>query len=285
MEHHRLDPAARRPNDRIDSAELTHRRSRLGHFLQVAAPKLDHLFRLVGTSGCGVLLTDSDGVVLDQRCNNSDVSAFREWGLWPGADWSEASEGTNGIGTCLTERRSVTIHRGDHYFVRNTAMSCMDSPVFGADGNMIAALDVSSARVDQTEGFNQLIAAMVAHTARSIEADYFHASFPHSRIVVAPADDTELSVLLAIDADDLVVGATRGARRAFGLKPTGSLKPRPASDLFDGGDGRRGFETAERAAVMRALARAEGNVSEAARQLGIGRATLYRHMKRLDIKE
>ena len=38
-------------------------------------------------------------------------------------------------------------------------------------------------------------------------------------------------------------------------------------------------------AVVRALARADGNVSEAARALGVGRATLYRRMKRLGIGE
>ncbi|HMS95554.1 MAG TPA: helix-turn-helix domain-containing protein, partial [Tabrizicola sp.] len=50
-------------------------------------------------------------------------------------------------------------------------------------------------------------------------------------------------------------------------------------------DGHSGLEGAERAAVIRALTRAEGNVSEAARALGLGRATLYRRMKRLGIDE
>jgi transcriptional regulator of acetoin/glycerol metabolism len=285
MQHHGLDPAARRADNRIDDAELERRRAPLACFMMVAAPRLDHLFRLVGASGCGVLLTDSTGLVLDQRCRESDAAAFRAWGLWQGADWSEASEGTNGIGTCLTEKRRVTIHRDEHFFARNTGMSCMDAPIFGADGALIAALDVSSARVEQTEAFNRLIVAMVAQTARAIEADYFRATFPQARIVVADAEDGDLAVLLAVDADDLVVGATRGARRAFGLEPAGALKARPASDLLGRGDGPTGFERAERAAVVRALARAEGNVSRAARQLGIGRATLYRRMKRLGLGE
>ncbi|MBF9033106.1 GAF domain-containing protein [Rhodobacterales bacterium HKCCE2091] len=285
MEHFGLDPSARGAPDRIEMGELGQRRARLDRFMLVAGPKLDQLFGLVGTSGCGVLLTDSAGIVLDQRCGDADEDTFRSWGLWQGADWSEASEGTNGIGTCLAERRRVTIHRGDHFLARNIGMSCMDAPIFGTDGTIVGALDVSSARVDQTEGFNRLIAAMVAQTARTIEADYFRASFPGARIVVAEADDSEAAVLLAVDGDDLLIGATRGARRAFGLEPSGALKPRPASDLFGRGDGPLGFEKAERAAVVRALARAEGNVSEAARALGIGRATLYRRMKRLGIGE
>jgi transcriptional regulator of acetoin/glycerol metabolism len=57
----------------------------------------------------------------------------------------------------------------------------------------------------------------------------------------------------------------------------------PASDLFGRDDGATGFEKAEKAAVNRALSRSKGNVAEAARRLGIGRAPLYRRMKRLGI--
>lgn len=285
LERHGLDPAESRPTERLDETALRRRRDALTRFLQAAGPKIDQLFGLVGNSGCGVALTDENGIVLDQRCAAADTAIFQDWGLWSGADWSEAAEGTNGIGTCLTERRQVTIHRDEHFFLRNIGMSCMDAPIFGPDGRILGALDVSSARADQTEGFNRLIAATVAQTARAIEAEVFRASFPKARIVVAESEGNEASTLLAIDSHDIVVGATRGARRAFGLELSGDLKPRPASDLFGREDGPTGFEKAERAAVMRALARAEGNVSEAARALGVGRATLYRRMKRLGIGE
>ena len=251
----------------------------------VATPRLDRLFSLVGQSGCAVLLTDSEGVVLDQRVNESDADVFASWGLWSGANWSEAREGTNGIGTCLEERRQVIIHRDEHFFARNTAMSCIDAPIYGYDGQILGALDVSSARSDQTEGFNRLIGAQVAQTARAIEEAHFRAAFAEARIVVSESDDTEASTLLAIDQNDLVIGATREARRVFGLDATGALAPRPAADIFGRGDGPSGFEKAERAAVIRALARADGNVSQAARQLGVGRATLYRRMKRLGLDD
>ena len=251
--------------------------------MRVAASKLDALHQTVGSSGCGVLLTDADGVVLDLRAAKGDVPVFESWGLAPGSDWSEASEGTNGIGTCITEHRRVIIHRDDHFHARNTAMSCMDAPIFGAEGELIGALDVSSARADQTAVFNRLIAAMVASTAGQIEAETFRAAFPRARIVVAEAEDRDAVALLAVDADDLVVGATRAARKALGLAATGPLRPVPAADLFQSGDGPRGLERAERAAIVCALASANGNVSEAARGLGLGRATLYRRMNRLGI--
>jgi transcriptional regulator of acetoin/glycerol metabolism len=102
---------------------------------------------------------------------------------------------------------------------------------------------------------------------------------------VAESDDAEASTLLAIDESDLVIGATREARRVFGLQRTGDLVARPATDILGREDGPTGFEKAEKAAVIRALARAGNNVSQAARQLGIGRATLYRRMKRLGLED
>lgn len=285
LDRYGLDPGEREAVRRISGEALAERRARYEAILRIAAPRLDALYQLVSSSGCGVLLTDADGVVLDLRAADGDVGAFEAWGLVPGFDWSEASEDTNGIGTCIAEQRRVIIHRDEHFRARNTSMSCMDTPIFGPEGELIGALDVSSARADQTESFNRLIAAMVAQTARQIEVDSFRAAFPQARIIVTDADDSETAMLLAVDGDDIVLGATRGARKAFGLGTSGPIRRVPASDLFGREDGPTGFEKAERAAVMRALSRSGGNVSEAARALGVGRATLYRRMNRLGIGE
>jgi transcriptional regulator of acetoin/glycerol metabolism len=280
---HGLDPGQAAAGQRLDDSDLARRRDANDRFLRVATPKLDQLFGLVGQSGCAVLLCDSEGVVLDQRCRDGDRDVFQSWGLWQGADWSEAAEGTNGIGTCLAERRAVIIHRDEHFLARNTAMSCMDAPIYGPDGQIAGVIDVSSARSDQTEAFNRLIGAMVAQTARQIEADTFRALYHNARILHADADDTDAAALLAVDGDDIVIGATRGARKAFGMAATGPIAQIPASDIFGRAGGLRGFEKAERSAVIRALTRAGGNTSQAARALGVGRATLYRRMKRLGI--
>lgn len=285
MLKHGLDPADRRRPERLLDRELARQREAMAGFLRVAGPQLDQLYSLVGLSGCNVMLTDAQGLVLDHRVADSDIAQFQDWGLWKGVVWSEAVQGTNGIGTCLVEGRPVTIHRDEHFHTRNTGMSCIDAPIWGPDGRLLAALDVSSARADQTERYNRLIAAQVVQTARTIESVFFRASFPDARIVIASEDGSDQAMLLAVDKDDLAIGATRAARRAFGLEREGTIRPRPAADLIGRDDDLTGFDRAERAVVARALARAEGNVSAAARALGIGRATMYRRMTRLGIAE
>ncbi len=285
MLKHGLDPDDRRRPERLLDRELARQREAMAGFLRVAAPQLDQLYNLVGLSGCNVMLTDARGLVLDQRVADADASQFLDWGLWQGVDWSEAVQGTNGVGTCLVEGRPVTIHRDEHFHTRNTGMSCIDAPIWGPDGRLLAALDVSSARADQTERYNRLIAAQVVQTARAIESVFFRASFPDARIVVASEDGSDQAMLLAVDKDDLAIGATRAARRALGLEREGAIRPRPAADLLGRDDDLTGFDKAERAALARALARAGGNVSAAARALGIGRATMYRRMARLGIAE
>lgn len=280
--YHGLDPSHGSAAPEADTARLKESRGRLDHVLTIAEPKLDDLYLMIGHCGCGVFLTDADGLLLDGRFNAADQRAFAGWGLAPGMDWSEAAQGTNGIGTCVVEKRAVTIHRDQHFLAQNTVMSCIDAPIFGPDGGLIAALDVSSARVAQTEGMNQLISAMVIRVAAQIETDLFREAHSSHRIVLA-GHDTTGAALLAVDRDDIVVGATREARRRFELEATGRIRPTPLRDLT--GEDAQGLAGAERAVVIRALTRAKGNVSEAARSLGLGRATLYRRMKRLGIDD
>jgi transcriptional regulator of acetoin/glycerol metabolism len=253
--------------------------------IAAAQTGLDSLYLAVGGNGCCVLLADSNGVPVERRGTASDDATFEEWGLWPGTVWSEGSEGTNGIGTCLVEGRALTVHRDQHFFTRNTLLSCTTAPIYDHEGRLAAALDVSSCRADLTEGFLNLIAAAVRDTARRIEAENFRTSYPDARIVLAPAPGGAANALLAVDREDLVVGATRSARLALGITREMLGKSLPASDVFGtclayGEELRQ----AECAVLERALARADGNVTAAARALGVSRATLYRKLQKFGVR-
>lgn len=276
---HRLDPAGLAPDDRLGGAELARARDRMGALLPLAAPHLDRLFLTVAGLGACVVLADPQGIALDRRGNPSEDATFRSAGLWPGAGWSEQQAGTNGIGTCLVEGRPVTIHRDQHFLARNIGLSCSSAPVFGPEGELAAVIDATTARPDLPEAVATLIAAAVTEAARRIEADLFGHSFGTARLVLVPGTDRPAGGLLAVDALDLVIGANRAARQHFGLTGSLSARPRPLADVL--GDGAAdGFDGAERGVIARALARSNGNVSAAARALGLSRATLHRKLDR-----
>ncbi|MFD9898737.1 helix-turn-helix domain-containing protein [Mesorhizobium sp. NPDC059025] len=281
---HRLDPAEHKPPLRLTSAELRMAHQRIEPLIRTAQASLDRLYLAVGGVGCCVLLADTNGIPVDRRGASGDDRTFETWGLWTGTVWSEDAEGTNGIGTCIVEQRTLTIHADQHFLDRNTGLSCTTAPIFDHEGNLAAALDVSSCRADLTEGFAGLISMAVADAARRIEADHFRQMFPEARILLAPAQDKHAGGLLAIDRDDLVIGATRAARMSLGLTSDQLAKPLPAGDLLGkrelgGGE----LREAERAVLQRALARSDGNVAAAARLLGVSRATLHRKLNRLEM--
>ena len=277
-----LDPEHARPPQRMEEARLDEARERLAPLLYAAAPTLDRLLDAVGDSGCCILLTDRDGVPLERRGLEADDETFRRLGLWTGMIWSEASEGTNGVGTCLAEGRALTIHRDQHFYTRNTGLSCTVAPLYDHRGQLVGSLDVSTGRRDVDRGMVALIAAAVGDAARRIEAAHFRLSFSRARILLGPGGG-EAGALLAVDRDDLVIGATRVARRLYGITDDGLAAGLPASTII-GGVEEEGLSDAERGVVQRALARAGGNVSGAARVLGISRATLHRKIRRLGVR-
>ena len=281
--HHGLDPAKSGKHDRIDPVELRAVREAHAPLLAATVPVLDQMFRSVGRSGCGVFLSDSRGVILERRIAEGDDQDFSYVGLAEGAGWSEAVVGTNGIGTCLFEDQPVVIYRDQHFASSNIGISCMGAPVHDPHGKLVAALDVSSCRDDHGPEMVEMIGALVRDAARRIERDYFCRHYHDARIVLLSDEAVAGTALLAVDRDDLVIGASRASRLQLGLNDAAIAEQRPLQQVLGHGD-KPSFEDGDRAVLRQALARAGGNASEAARLLGIGRATLYRRMARAGIR-
>src|SRR5438105_347765 len=166
---HAIDPDRTEAPRILTLGELKGRREPLDKLILSAQEEIDRLYKVVREAGYTILFCDTSGVVVEHRGDAMDASRFRYWGTWLGGVWSEAIEGTNGIGTCIAEERPVTVHRGQHYRSRHINLSCSGAPIFDGDGRLIAVLDVSAIDPDRSERAHALTGALTVTSARSIE--------------------------------------------------------------------------------------------------------------------
>ncbi|ARN80880.1 helix-turn-helix domain-containing protein [Methylocystis bryophila] len=282
---HGLDPEAARPPDILTAAQLREAREPLEPLARVGQGVIERLAAAIADFGCCVLLADVHGVPLERRGAASEAPIFDALGLRPGALWSEAHQGTNAIGACVVEERALTIHRDQHFHTRHTELSCTAAPIFDHLGQLAAVLDVSSCRETLAEGLTNLLSLAVIDASRTIEALNFRRAFAGARILLSPHADHRAVSLIAVDRDDLVIGATRSARLDLGVTGARLAEPLRTAALLAGGNEQAELEDAERGPIRRALARANGNVTAAARLLGVSRATLHRKLSRLGLSQ
>ena len=231
-ENHRIDPASRVAPHVLTTAELRESREPIEAMVRAAQSELDRLYGVVRRAGYVVLLCDTKGVAIDYRGDESRSAQFRYWGVWVGGNWSEAMEGTNGIGTCIAEQRPITVHQTQHFRARHGSLSCSGAPVFGADARLTAVLDISSIDSDLSSQSHGLTLPVVVAAARALEERLFREANARSWIVALAPTGDEAAPLLAVDRDHHVVGADARARAEFGLRPERLVRGMSLWDLF-----------------------------------------------------
>jgi len=218
---HAVDPVDTRAPRILTPGELKHHREPLDKLIFSAREEIDQLYKVVRVAGYTILFCDTSGVAVEHRGDDAQASQFEYWGTWLGGVWSEEMEGTNGIGTCIVEERPVTVHRSQHFRSRHIDLSCSGAPVFGADGRLIAVLDVSAIDPELSEGAHALTGALTARSARAIEERFFREQFRQEWIIAVAPPEGGVSMLLAIDRDQRIVGANRDARTSLLLDDRG----------------------------------------------------------------
>ncbi|UOA32848.1 Acetoin catabolism regulatory protein [Sulfitobacter sp. DSM 110093] len=273
---HNLDPTMPTELRRLDAHELSRARQGAAPLIRAFQRALrDQKSAFPGQRVCA-LVTDANGIVLSAYRHGIDADCLARMGLSQGYDWSEAHRGTNGVGTCLVSERPVTIRRDEHFYLPIAPMACVAAPIFGPDGELSGAFNLSLlSRTADSAFARQALLFLAISVARDIEKTLFVNAYPDCRIITMGDTSRSGVGLFAVDQDDVVIGATRMARTLKGLTPQSLLKGIPASDIFED-NGKDSFAQAERAVLRRALLRTRGNVTAAADCLEISRATMKR---------
>jgi len=178
-------------------------------------------------------LCNSDGVAIHHRGDASKDQEFKRWGIWLGGVWSEQVEGTNGIGTCITDRRPVFVHCAEHFRSRHTRLSCAGAPIFDPQGGLLGVLDVSKVHQQSDDQPFPLLLQMVVVSARAIEERIFREHFQYCWILAAaPSDDFGSTLLLAINDQLSIIGGDQAARKLLALGDKNLADGIPLSAVF-----------------------------------------------------
>jgi sigma-54 dependent transcriptional regulator, acetoin dehydrogenase operon transcriptional activator AcoR len=225
----------------LPSERLREHQDRIEDFLHIARHGMEALYQQVAGMGYCVLLTDARGVTVDFIGDLQLDASLRKAGLYLGADWSEQHAGTCGVGTCISTGEALTVHLDDHFDATHIPLTCTTAPVYGAQGQLNAVLDISQLSSAQPKQSQHLALQLVKVYAQHIENANFLHSFRHAwvlRLSSAPQFlDVNPEVLLALDDAGRVIGHNRRAQLLLqpSLNSAGAIAmPGPARR----GDGR-----------------------------------------------
>ena len=188
---------------RIEKTDLTH---------ALAPEVIDHATGVVARHDFLLVLSDAEGVVVRASGGGAFAEEARRVRLMEGADWKEASRGTNAIGTAIVEKRPVFVHGRAHFARRFHDLVCYAAPIFDIDGALLGVLDATSraALADDAVGAAVVRAAHAIEVAIRARA-YANAGASVSRTLGRALDRMSGGALL-VEAPGRVVRMNAGAR-------------------------------------------------------------------------
>lgn len=152
---------------RVEVPELQRRQAANRRLLAAAMEPIDNCSAALRSLKHVLYMTDRDGIVLYARGTETVMQAY---GLRPGFDWSEEIMGTNGAGTAIACNAPVAVTGPEHWTLPFHDASCLASPIRGADGNPIGAVDLSTHVSDCQPAHLELIIQVAQEIERRLSA-------------------------------------------------------------------------------------------------------------------
>ncbi|TLP46166.1 sigma-54-dependent Fis family transcriptional regulator [Cohaesibacter sp. CAU 1516] len=207
----------------------------LGSLFTACRSQVQHIFQNIVGSGHAVILTDRHGTIIEFAVQSALDDLFRQSGLRRGADWSEACEGTNGIGTAIAEKKSLTVYRDQHFHSRHAGLTCIGAPVFDVEGDVLALFDVSSIGRKDDPDLLAHTRALLEMSARLMSRRNFQDHFADQWIMRFHHDADRVGLLeeglIALDYNGRIVGLDEQAKLHLSVSDRSQLIGRDIGDL------------------------------------------------------
>ena len=231
LSSYHLAPNTRQAPSIVPQADLRQRRERSDPFYSIARIEMASLAQLLNAP-VGVMLTDDEGVILGYSGASEFADVARRSGLREGALWSEAAQGTNGMGTCLATRTPVLIEASEHFLYQNAALTCCGAPILSARGDLVGAINISGRlRLSPAPTLALIRMAVQNIENRALlvqhQAHYILRFHPHREFISTAGEG-----MLAIDGTGQILGANRSAVAWMGLPAHDKLCGRSVKQVF-----------------------------------------------------
>lgn len=230
--HVGLDPNGRVENDRLPHRVLGEVQDKNLSLLSHAKPLMENLYEQISNTRSMVILSDADGLILHSLGDADFVSKAQRVALQAGASWSEGDKGTNAIGTAVIERAPVLVHGAEHFFDRNTFLTCSASPILDPRGGLMGVLDISG----DCRSFQNHTMALVRMSAQMIENRLLLAEYGNEVVLHFHLRPEFIGTLcegiVAFSSSGSFIAANRSAMMQLNV-PREALSGQTFSSLFD----------------------------------------------------
>ncbi|MFB3924997.1 MAG: sigma-54-dependent Fis family transcriptional regulator [Syntrophales bacterium] len=139
----RVSPYMRQVPVVLSEEELTVVLDKNRELIDLCLPFMQHLYNLVMGSGFLVVLSDSNGYLLEIIGDPDVKESVKRGNFIVGACWSEEVAGTNGVGTVLKLGTPLQVFGCEHYCINSHKWTCSGAPIHDSENNLIGAIDMT----------------------------------------------------------------------------------------------------------------------------------------------
>jgi transcriptional regulator of acetoin/glycerol metabolism len=202
-----------------------------GKLLAHAQPVMNMLFEQIVDTQNMVVLANEAGYILHSIGDGEFLERAERVALAPGVEWSEASRGTNAIGTAVAVASPVVVNGGQHFLAANQFLTCSAAPIFDPVGQLTGILDVTG----DHRSFNQHTLALVRMSVQMIENRMFATAYADALTIRFHARPEFIGTLcegmVAFGWDGTLLSANRNACFQFD-RPLEQLRGAEFASLF-----------------------------------------------------
>lgn len=180
---------------------------------KVALPVMKDILDLVEGSGFAIVLASAAGYVLEVVAEKEMMSKMKELSFLPGYLWTEATVGTNAIGTAIYLDEPIQTIGAEHYGQCQHGWTCSAAPIHDANGKLIGCIDMSGDR----EKAHSHTLGIVKVAAQSIEKQL---ALLHSHQMMQTTLESILEGVIVLDTSFHLIMTNQKSLELLGVSET-----------------------------------------------------------------